>query len=379
MGTMSALPSASFFWSLAQHASAGYRSQANEQDASSPRFLRLISSLLSETGDILRACPTDAQILSAGMRSVVVRVWFSPGGVDLPGLGPAPSVILKYFRRKDSASNSGGFGYLREKHGLTVLNSLAPGTYPTLYFSQDQARLLIFEDLSLSSPSAGTGTLHSLLASPDSQDRAYGVSLYLHFWASLISSPAQKEACRHFARALGSADPVAQRPGSFPTANMVRQGVESWIIHQQISESAYPHATTRLKRDIEGFLYPPQEGAVLTPGDFSPHNLFCFTAPNAYTQPSLSGIRAVSPVLRGIDAEGTSTHHPALPFADLMLGFPLSPYTASYESLRRDLAGGIYREQLAHTLHSTEIKAKDMAVAQFVLRLLANQFDSTSY
>lgn len=377
MGTMPALPSAPFFWSLAQRASARYCPQAAEQDVSSPRFLRLMSSLLRNASELLGVCPTEAQILSAGMRSVVIRVCCVPGTAH-PQPGVGPSFILKHFRRKDSASNSGGFGYLREKHGLTTLSSLVPGTYPALYAADDTARLLVLEDIGSGVSGTDTYSLHHLLASSDSQDRACGVSLYLTFWASVIDSPAQEEACTNFARALGSADPVAQRPGSFPTANMVRQGVESWMIQQQINEHIYPRATTRLKQDIERFLYPPREDAVLTPGDFSPRNLFFFAAPNAHTQPSPSSIRCPSPTLRGIDAEGTSIHHRALPFAELSLGFPTSPHAIAYEGLRQDMARNIYQKHVENALHSAGVSPHSMMAAQLVTGALARQFDTHS-
>lgn len=90
------------FFSLWQEACANYLPRPADTPVSSAKLQRLVERMVSfavielDRGDLCSFA-----LLSAGMRSVVVRLDFTEA-----------SVILKHFRRKDSAVNSGGFGYL---------------------------------------------------------------------------------------------------------------------------------------------------------------------------------------------------------------------------------------------------------------------------
>lgn len=332
MGTMSALPSASFFWSLAQRASAGYCPQTTEQDVSSPRFLRLLASLMNRASEALGACPTDAQILSTGMRSVVVRAQFSPGTVNLPGLGGVPSVILKYFRRKDSASNSGGFGYLREKHGLTALGALVPGLYTRLLAADDATRLLILEDInggSFSSVSLGELLLS---ARPDTTTRQ-ALDTWVYTWANVLGSPAQAAAQESFAEALAEADPQASAPGSIPSPQLAFKGLARMAKAKGVDLDSGEFALWQ--QQVQSIIYPDPGDTVLSSGDFSPANLLVpgtdYLANSGDSNSGDSYRPPLSPVfpsihsVRAIDAEGSCKHHWALPVAELLLGFPSWP------------------------------------------------------
>lgn len=322
MGTMSALPSASFFWSLAQRASAGYCPQATEQDVSSPRFLRLLASLLNRASETLGACPTDAQILSAGMRSVVIRVQFSPGTVDLPGPGEVPSVILKYFRRKDSASNSGGFGYLREKHGLDALHILMPGSFSRVLGANDDTRLLILEHVDGVSvdkllaglgADSGSGVEHGqpLAAGQEASARLTQVlGLWSDFWAGLLLSPAQDEAQRSYRTALLSADTDARYPGGLTSPQLAFKGLTKLATFHGIETDSSRYR--ELEQQVESIVFPSSQDSVLSSADFSPQNL-------------LVSHKGDTELTRGIDAEGTAIHHWALPVAEVLLGFPSHP------------------------------------------------------
>ncbi|WP_326504230.1 hypothetical protein [Rothia nasimurium] len=294
---MSVRPSPSFFASRAAQAASTYSPSAVEQPVDSPAFLRLLAGLLERSVELTGAQVADAQILSSGMRSVVVRVR------DHRGV----SCVLKYFRRKDSARNSGGFGYLREKHGLAALDQVAPGLYPRLLASDDTARLLILEDVASSNPTVSLGDL-LLSAGADAAPRQ-ALDAWVDTWASILGSPAQAASQAFFAAELASADARASVPGSLPSPQLAFKGLRLLAEREGVPVGSVEF--TQMEQAVEGIIYPAPSERVLSSGDFSPANLLQQAAPG--------------PGIRGIDAEGTCWHHWALPVAELLLGFPSWP------------------------------------------------------
>lgn len=287
-----------YFRSLASSVASSYRSSPSEQPADSPAFQTLLAGILERASTLLvsrgRGRLVAGQVLSAGMRSVVVRVQAEDGA----------SWVVKYFRRRDSASNSGGFGYLREKHGLPALSLLAPGLYPAFLASDDAARLLVLEDVSAGSPADSLGDL--FLAAPADSLKGQALDAWVDTWARLLSSPAQATAQEALRSALGEADPRAVSPGSLPSPQLAFKGLrilaEGWGLSLGSSDFR------QLEQAVEGIIYPATDQLVLSSGDFSPANLL-LTAGG----------------LRGVDAEGACIHHWALPLAELVLGFPSWP------------------------------------------------------
>lgn len=287
-----------YFRSLASRAASSYRSSPAEQPADSPAFQALLAGILERASALLVSRGLGrlvaGQVLSAGMRSVVVRVQAEDGA----------SWVVKYFRRRDSASNSGGFGYLREKHGLPALNLLAPGLYPAFLASDDAARLLVLEDVSAGRPADSLGDL--LLSSPADSLNRQALDAWVDTWARLLSSPAQATAQEALRSALGEEDPRAVSPGSLPSPQLAFKGL--LILADGRGLSLGSADLRQLEQAVEGIIYPAADQLVLSSGDFSPANLL-LTAGG----------------LRGVDAEGSCIHHWALPLAELLLGFPSWP------------------------------------------------------
>lgn len=291
-------PSPSFFASRAAQAASAHSPSAVEQPVDSPAFLRLLAGLLERSVELTGVQVADAEVLSSGMRSVVVRVRDHRGA----------SCVLKYFRRKDSTRNSGGFGYLREKHGLAALEQVAPGLYPRLLAADDAARLLILEDVTGGASSAiSLGEL--LLSSGADAAPRQALDAWVDTWASILGSPAQAAAQASFAAELASADARASAPGSLPSPQLAFKGLR--LLAEKEGVPVGSAEFTQMEHAMEGIIYPAPSERVLSSGDFSPANLLWQAAPG-------SGIR-------GIDAEGTCWHHWALPVAELLLGFPSWP------------------------------------------------------
>lgn len=291
-------PSPSFFASRAAQAASAYSPSTVEQPVDSPAFLRLLAGLLERSVELTGVQVADAQILSSGMRSVVVRVR------DHRGV----SRVLKYFRRKDSARNSGGFGYLREKHGLAALEQIAPGLYPRLLAADDANRLLILEDV-ISGFSSATSLGELLLSAGADTALRQALEAWVDTWASILSSPAQATSQAFFAAELASADARASAPGSLPSPQLAFKGLR--LLAEREGVPVGSAEFTQMEQAVEGIIYPAPRERVLSSGDFSPANLLLQAAPG-------SGVR-------GIDAEGTCWHHWALPVAELLLGFPSWP------------------------------------------------------
>ena len=344
-------PSPSFFASRAAQAASAYSPSAVEQPVDSPAFLRLLAGLLERSVELTGVQVASAQILSSGMRSVVVRVQDHRGA----------SCVLKYFRRKDSARNSGGFGYLREKHGLAALEQVEPGLYPRLLAADDAARLLILEDVTGGASSAiSLGEL--LLSSGADAAPRQALGAWVDTWASILGSPAQAAAQASFTAELASADARASAPGSLPSPQLAVKGLRLLAEREGVPVGSVEF--TQMEQSVEGIIYPAPSERVLSSGDFSPANLLWRASPGA-------GVR-------GIDAEGTCWHHWALPVAELLLGFPSwpegpVPSALSQNQFWKEIARSFYCRIAPHP-HSDVETDQSVSAAQLTLRaILAEQ------
>lgn len=279
--------------SLLQRAIAQYEPAPTDSPVDSPKFLRLLGTMLESCYRSFSAGnpafePISVNILSAGMRSVVLRVRFSPS-FDEPR-----SLILKHFRRKDSATNSGGFGYLREKHGLRTLGWLPHQPYAGLVFADDAARVLGIEDV------PGTPCALGLLdTSASFNDAEAALEHWKNFWTQVVHEQEHEPFARlraDFSQALLEADPDARQPGMFASSSMAVKGLETLRAEESLN-----HEITF--ETVLSTTNPHQ--LVLSSADFSPFNVL-----HAHND------------ARGIDAEGTSIHHRLLPVAEMLLGFP---------------------------------------------------------
>ncbi|WP_237224570.1 hypothetical protein [Rothia nasisuis] len=329
---MPSFPSGTWSTSLLERAIAAYSPRPTDQPVTSAGFSRLARHILEDglrlllstgcdeiTGSqVTHVKVTGVQILSAGMRSVVLRL-------ELHGFAE-PSVVLKYFRRKDSATNSGGFGYLREKHGLVALEQLVQGLYPNLLAADDTARLLILEDAAGGSSSVSLGKF--LLSSGADAAPHRALNSWVDAWASILGSPAQASAQASFAAKLASADARASAPGSLPSPQLAVMGLRVLAERQGVMVGSVEFA--HMEQAVNSIIYPGPSERVLSSGDFSPANLLLSgTGRLAYSRQTLrAGPVAAAhstPTVRVVDAEGTCLHHWALPVAELLLGFPSWP------------------------------------------------------
>lgn len=290
-----------------------YTPSSTESPVTSAAFARLAAAML-DFAEQTSGCRVGAvKILSAGMRSVVLRLVFegldtSPGGT----VSATSSRIVKFFRRRDAASNSGGFGYLREKHGLAALDELVPGVYPQLLASDNGRRTLMMEDLA----SGATSELKSCaeLMVQGSQQATLALRAYLDLWTAVLGSPAQQKTIEGFRQQLALADPKASSPGSLTSPALVLKGLERMVVSGDLP----PDHLARVRGNLETLLAVSPHQSVLTSGDFSPLNVVLSVA----QPPALStGNLAV----RALDAEGSAWHHPALLLAEVLLGFPSTP------------------------------------------------------
>jgi len=311
MVTMSA--SSPRFAALIAAAADAYTPSSTESPVTSAAFARLAAAML-DFAEQTSGCRVGAvEILSAGMRSVVLRLVFEGSDTSPGGTASATSSrIVKFFRRRDAASNSGGFGYLREKHGLAALDELVPGVYPQLLASDDGRRTLMMEDLA----SGATSELKSCaeLMVQGSQQAALALRAYLDLWTAVLRSPAQQKTIEGFRQQLALADPKASSPGSLTSPALVLKGLERMVVSGDLPADHL----ARVRGNLETLLAVSPHQSVLTSGDFSPLNVVLSVA----QPPALStGNLAV----RALDAEGSAWHHPALLLAEVLLGFPSTP------------------------------------------------------
>lgn len=320
-------------------------------DAFARLFLNILRAYASHAGDA--GTPRleeirSVRILSAGMRSVVLRA-----------NSPSSSVILKYFRRRDSAHNSGGFGYLREKHGLPALNGLLPGSYCALLFADDDARLLCLEDID-GAPLIGL--------SPRNEPRWTEDALtdWCDFWAEILNAhqmPAP-DAVRHFTQSIARADPQARHPGALPSPRLAERGLRRWAAASGMEEDSPAFAS--LRGQLDQVTTPPPELTVFSAGDFSPHNL----------------LLCPQGKIRGIDAEGACVHHRLLPVAELFLGFPSAPgyptYTLGFSAATwLEHAQSFYERVTPAPLADLREDARVRAAVLFIRAVLAEQRPET--
>ncbi|SIL16264.1 phosphotransferase [Rothia sp. ND6WE1A] len=297
------------FSSLCEKSCALYELQPGDSPVTTPKFRALLQMMVTLGATRLEAGALEnIEILSAGMRSVVVRGDFE-----------RQSAILKYFRRKDSAVNSGGFGYLREKHGLICLNDTVPGSFSRLLFAEDSQRVLGIEYV------PGRSLADYFL---DSAQAQAALSSWIDFWTPFAqqNSSQTKGAIFDFAHRLAQADPAASTPGMIASPQMALKGliklVEQRKIPGRVGESLTPIELDQLQQQLKSIVFPPRsELTILSSGDFSPHNILITDLEN----PSGSNMGS-----RGIDAEGSAIHHRYLPLAEMLLGFPSADDSGRY-------------------------------------------------
>ena len=311
--------------------------------------------------------PLAVTILGTGMRSVVLRY---------EAAGDAPStMILKWYRRQDSAKNSGGFGYLRERHGLVALGELAPGVFPHLYDADDDLRCVALEDVAFADARAvGDALLPSTTQTPPGY-LAFAVDSYLSVWNALAEAGVMPRAVERYRKALAKADRKAQHPGAMPSPALAENGLASLYPEadglqvpedveleelgeqqQMLIEMAY-----RFRRVVQPFFTkrPPvpeqftlNRGQVymFSSGDFSPHNVLFGSARDT---------------VRAFDAEGACIHHRGFPFVEAMLGFPSSPGYPNYEVNRERTVPLLFAALFGDTPLDTHL-AEDLAVCAAV-------------
>lgn len=313
--------------------------------------------------------PLAVTILGTGMRSVVLRVQYEAAG-DAPS-----TMILKWYRRQDSAKNSGGFGYLRERHGLVALGELAPGVFPHLYGADDDLRCVALEDVAFADARAvGDALLLSTTQTPPGY-LAFAVDSYLSVWNALAEAGVMPRAVERYRKALAKADRKAQHPGAMPSPALAENGLASLYPEadglqvpedveleelgeqqQTLIEMAY-----RFRRVVQPFFTkrPPvpeqftlNRGQVymFSSGDFSPHNVLFGSARDT---------------VRAFDAEGACIHHRGFPFVEAMLGFPSSLGYPNYEVNRERTVPRLFAALFGDTPLDTHL-AEDLAVCAAV-------------
>ncbi len=313
MCSMSNPPRSPHLEAICRQAIASYTPKFGDSPVKTPKFERLLLSML-DTSEKFLGKTVSAHIFSAGMRSVVVRVSGECAGPCSHTLS-CSDVVVKHFRRKDSATNSGGFGYLREKHGLDSLNALVGGSYSRLLGCDDDARFLVLEYI------AGT-PLNDFLEvdtpagalSVDARARiSETLGLWSSFWVTQLNSSWQPTVQESFRRGLLAADAGARYPGQLTSPQLAFKGLEKLV-------EAWDHTVDgdchhQLHSQLSSIIFPEPKHSVLSSADFSPHNLIVIPVTDDL-------------VVRGIDAEGSAIHHWALPVAEMLLGFPSHPASA---------------------------------------------------
>lgn len=275
---------------LADAAIAAYVPGAKESPVATPKFRKLLTELMETPARLVGDEWSElaaVEILSAGFRSVVVRLVSARGG----------SLVAKFYRRQDSATNSGGFGFAREVAGLRSLGAAVPGLPARLIAADADSRICLVEDLSPAG--AVSAPLHRAFLDAGSLESA--LATYERIWEHIYVQPAGTG--QSFCTALAAVDPHATRPGSLASPQLALKGWERLASTHRLEPATGQKALNRVITST----------ALLTPGDFGPHNILL-----------------VDGTPRLFDAEGTAAHHRLLPVADLILGFPLAPHHEHY-------------------------------------------------
>ncbi|QRZ61080.1 hypothetical protein [Rothia sp. ZJ932] len=327
-----------------------YQPQPADSPVDTPKFASLLDALVSVAAGVCNI-EQDAlehlEILSAGMRSVVVRCVFAFGADSSPqGSRHTFSVIAKHYRRKDSATNSGGFGYIREVCSLPTFNYWAPKLFSSLLGSDPLKRVTVTEDL------GNFRSVHALLTKGEIEA---GLDAYLKFFEDIY---AQDDTWHiEFQAAVKELDPQATSPGSLTSP---RLGIKGW---RRLAAIAGVPLAESVECTLEINTVPAfSMHTVLSHGDFSPHN-----------------IAVADAEVRAFDAEGAAIHHAFLPVADMLLGFPLSPYHRDYlplveRALWQDACRRLYALAAQHDLEAgfdTDLHLSEqmMVMAGMVLEL----------
>ena len=369
---------------ILERAIAEYHPAPTHSPADSEAFrvsvLKMLSwaATLPAIGDRI---PFSLTILSTGMRSVVLRVRY---GSNPHTPWQPESVILKRYRRGDSATNAGGFGYLREKYGAVALDEMVPDIYPALYGVDDDLRCLALEDVAFE---GSVPVANSLIADTSTQlfnqnNTARAFAAYAAVWGEFARQGIFDDTVDQYRASLAKADRRAQFPGAMPSPKLAEKGLQRLYpdLPAERSEDAEEptndlqelifrfHRITQpffLKRPPVPEQFKRSRGQVymLSSGDFSPQNVLIGSADGAQ--------------VRMVDAEGTCLHHRGFPFVEAMLGFPSSPEYPRYRVDRKKALPALY-SALFEDAPLDEHLAEDLAVctAVTVCALLELYFSS---
>ena len=310
---------------ILERAIAEYHPAPTHSPADSEAFrvsvLKMLSwaATLPAIGDRI---PFSLTILSTGMRSVVLRVRY---GSNPHTPWQPESVILKRYRRGDSATNAGGFGYLREKYGAVALDEMVPDIYPALYGVDDDLRCLALEDVAFE---GSVPVANSLIADTSTQlfnqnNTARAFAAYAAVWGEFARQGIFDDTVDQYRASLAKADRRAQFPGAMPSPKLAEKGLQRLYpdLPAERSEDAEEptndlqelifrfHRITQpffLKRPPVPEQFKRSRGQVymLSSGDFSPHNVLYSPADTAPSR----GIGT-----RAFDTEGTCIHHRGFP------------------------------------------------------------------
>lgn len=353
---------------LLEHAIASYTPTPPHVSADSADFRSGALVVLTWASSLEATAGYDLQsitILGTSMRSVVLRAEYEAGG------DTSLTLIVKWYRRQDSATNSGGFGYLRERYGLVALNQMAPGIFPRLYGADDELRSIAVEDVSFTdSRSVGEALLPGTAQTPPGY-LSFAVDSYLSVWNTLANAGVMTETVEQYRKALAKADRKAQYPGALPSPGLAERGLESLypgadglqvpedadLQEQSEQQRALLEVAFRFRRVIhpfftkrppvpEKFMHNRGQVYMFSSGDFSPHNVLFASARDS---------------VRAFDAEGACIHHRGFPFVEAMLGFPSSPGYPHYEVNRERTVPRLFAALFGNTELDTHL-AEDLAV-----------------
>ncbi len=253
---------------------------------------------------ILGGAPMEVEVLAESFRAIVLRCRTRES-----------SVVAKHFRRRDSATNASGFGFLRARHGAEVLPHVA-----RLLAVDEVARMLIFEDVGSGDPvTKGPLSFRS----------------WLHSWPTLCRD-ADSTLGRAFRNSIAASDPESARrgtSGALPSLGLLRR--------RGIPES-------EIRRLIE------PERSVLWCGDMNPSNF----------------VRHRERGILQIDTEGTGYCDPALLVAEVRGRLP--------SALNRDRFLGLltpqeWDEAADHLAGHWHVTSRDEEIARRCLDAISHE------